>query len=1240
MVGVKFHKIKNQEVLKRLIFLFTIIFISNLAIAQKYLDFVENKGQWDESIKYKSEIAGGTIFLKSTGYRVMQYNVDDYHQLSELLHSHNKKDDHSIIESADGSKKKIPMGDVGAELNIRSHSYEVKFLNANSNPTIVPDKALASYNNYILGNDPSKWTSNCKVYNAVTYKNVYPNIDVRFYTSNETLKYDIIVHPGGDPNKVILYFDGVDGLKVKDEVLQIKTSVGTINELAPYSYSLNNNERTEIACGYEVKGNFVQFKLNSDYNKSATLVIDPSVIFISYTGSVPDNWGFTATYDGSGNFYAGGIVFAAGFPLSNGAFQTTFKGGGTLKTDMGIMKFDATGINRVYSTYIGGAGDDQPHSLVVDRAGNLVIAGRSSSSDYPTKGITPLYGTGGGYDIVLTKLNATGTALIGSSRIGGTKDDGVNIAPNYPQSTGSTSTRRNYGDDSRSEVILDNDNNILLASVTQSTDFKVTASAFQTKPGASTSVRFQDGVVIKMDPNLNNVLFSSFLGGNNDDAAFVLSINPLNGDIFVAGATASTDLPGDKSGVISATNQGAAGTVDGFIMNIKSDGSAINKTTYIGTTGQDVLFGIQFDKLGFPYITGTTTGTFPVKNSNFNTKNPSQSTGKQFIAKLTPDLSSYVFFTNFGSPTAVLPSLSITAFLVDRCQNMYVSGWGGSSIGDNYVTGTLDGMIISRDAYKKVTDGADFYFFILGKNADSLIYATYFGQDAGFADHVDGGTSRFDPSGTIYQSICSCGGSRGSNPRTSIVGTPGSWSPNRGNNSCNLLAVKLAFYSAGISSGVKSAINGRSGDSTGCVPLTVNFSDTIANAKTYYWDFDGDGINNLTTTTANANFTFNAIGTYRVRLISEDLNTCNERDTSYITIIVRDDAVTNLNFNYQTVGNCGLRQFQFNNLSIPPLGGTFKLNSFEWDFGDGSPVVRANGSPETHKFPADGSYIVRLTLKDPLFCNEDDYIEQTVRVSATFTPSFTADTACIGSPTNFTYTGLGGASFVWNFGDGSPNSILSDPKNTYARDGRYTVTLTVTDNNTCDATKTKIFTKEVIVSPNPTSLFDYTPRSSQPNQIYTFTNLSTGGNKYQWDFGDSKVIATSKRDTLIRYSFTASGTYDVCLFTTNSVGCINKYCEPITALVNPLFDVPNAFSPNGDGVNEKIYVRGFGVAKMTWRIYNRWGSVVYYGTSINEGWNGYYNGKLQAQDVYHYTVEIEFSDKTKASKKGDITLLR
>jgi len=1212
--------------------------------AQQYLDFVENKGQWDRAILFKTDLPAGSIALQKNSFRMLQHDAAGLERLSRSFHAHIEKD---RPQEQVPSKDRLPVPENGGTNNnitLRSHAYEVRFINANPNPVIIPDKPLPSYSNYFIGNDPALWASNCKTFQGVTYKELYRNIDVRFYTADGSLKYDLIVHPGGDPSQVIMYFDGVEGLKLKDNSLQITTTLGTVQETIPATYVLENGYKKSLDCNYEVKGRFVYFKLLSSYDPSLTLVIDPRQTMLTYSGSLEDNWGFTATYDGSGNFYSGGIVLGKnGFPATNGAFQTVFQGGtASIGSDMGIMKYNLKG-ERVYATYIGGSANEQPHSMVVDNAGNLVIAGRTSSPNYPTFGSLKTLGSGGEFDIVLTKLNATGTALIGSVKIGGSKSDGVNIDLNYggvlPQSP--VSTRRNYGDDARSEVILDANNNILLTSVTQSKDFVVTAGAFQTTPGATRADgRYQDGVLLKFTPTLGNVIFSSLLGGNDDDAPFVLSINPLNGDIYVAGATASTDLPGDKTGAVFATKQGLANSVDGFIANIKSDGSAINKLTYIGTPREDLIFGIQFDKKGFPYITGTTTGLFPVINSRFNTTNPGQSNGRQFIAKLKPDLSSFIFFTNFGNPSSNIPSLSLTAFLVDRCENMYISGWGGSSI-SSYTFGSLNGMMITSDANQKSTDGADFYFFVLGKNADSLIYASYFGQAGGFPDHVDGGTSRYSPQGEIYQTICSCARESESSPiRISLVGNPGSWSERRGNQYCNMLSVKYSFDAAGVSSGVRPSINGIAGDSTGCAPLTVNFTDTIANGLTYFWDFDGDNINDDTTTTPNISHLFNTVGNFRVRLISQDLNTCNEQDTSYVTIGVRSDAVTALSFSYLSVPPCGNRIFQFTNLSVPPAGGTFNSNSFEWDFGDGSAKVLRDKSPINHTFPADGTYIVRLTLKDPLFCNENDYYEAIVRVSSSFEPDFTADTACLGSATQFTYTGTGGQVFVWDFGDGGTATTNGDATHSYASSGVYTVTLTVTDLNTCDANKTKTFTKDILVSPNPTSLYDYSPRISQPNEIFQFTNQSSGGVRYQWDFGDGKVISTAKRDTVIRHTFNATATYNVCLYTINDAGCVAKYCEPISVEVNPLFDVPNAFTPNGDGVNDRIYVRGFGIAKMTWRIYNRWGAVVYTSADPYEGWDGKYNGKIQPQGVYHYTVEIEFSDKKKSTKKGDITLLK
>lgn len=86
--------------------------------------------------------------------------------------------------------------------------------------------------------------------------------------------------------------------------------------------------------------------------------------------------------------------------------------------------------------------------------------------------------------------------------------------------------------------------------------------------------------------------------------------------------------------------------------------------------------------------------------------------------------------------------------------------------------------------------------------------------------------------------------------------------------------------------------------------------------------------------------------------------------------------------------------------------------------------------------------------------------------------------------------------------------------------------------------------------------------------------------------------------------------------------------------------MPNAFTPNGDGVNDVIYVQGFGIQRMVWRIYNRWGKLLFTGISLARGWDGKYNGELQPQDVYNYVLDVKFSDGTTKVLKGDITLLK
>ena len=1210
--------------------LFILTACSAQVSAQQYLEFVENKGQWPEAIKFQAQTVAGAFALQNNGYRVLVHNPQDLAALN--THPREKNYASTIPENFDGI--------------LHSHAYEVKFLNANPNPVIVPEKIQSSYNNYFIGNDSSKWASGCKIYKAVVYKDVYPGIDIRYYTNDAQLKYDIVVHPGGDVSKIALYIDGADGVKVKNRALEIKTNVTTVSELAPYTYQLKQEGKKEVVCDYSVKGNIVKFSIAGDYDKTEILIIDPSIVFYGYTGSNADNWGFTATYDPQGNFYAGGIVFGSfGFyPVSNGAFQTTFGGGvpeGDISAiDIGIMKFDPSGANRVYATYIGGKGNEQPHSLVVDAAGNLIIAGRTSSgSTYPVKGLSSYGPLGGLFDIIVTKLNATGTALVGSMRIGGSGDDGVNIRPNYTRPQVSESTRRNYGDDARSEVIVDGAGNIILASATQSNDFKVSVGAFQLTAGAKTATRLQDGVVIKMTPNLDAVIFSSYLGGNDDDAAFVLAINPLTGFIYVAGATASTDFPGSKAGVLFGTNQG---NIDGFVTIISPDGTRQIATSYFGTGGADIIYGIQFDKYGFPYIMGTTTVAWPIINSPFNSGG-NQANGKQFIAKIQPDLTQFLYSANFGTATGSFPNISPTAFLVDRCENVYVSGWGGTLAPGFPSAGTKGLTTFGAGQLSATTDGEDLYFFVLERSAKNILYATFFGSITGangpLGDHVDGGTSRFDKNGTIYQSVCSCLASNPA-PGTALRGTAGVWSPNNmsadpNSAHCNLLAIKLAFNLAGVGAGLKASIKGTVRDTSGCVPMTVDFTDTLAQGKSYVWDF-GDGTTPVKSTAATISHNFTAVGVYKVMLVAIDSSTCNIADTTYINMHVRNDDAS-LSFVSNKIPPCDKLTFEFDNTSTGPASKPFSNKSFTWDFGDGTKLAAGSGIV-THIYAVGGAYNVKLTLNDTNYCNSPDSLIKQISLSPNVIANFTFPAAAC-APFNavFKNTSTAGQQFFWDFGDGT-TSTQTSPTHLFARSGTYSVQLIAVDPNTCN--KRDTITKNVIVVNKPTASYTYSPNPTMPNMPIQLVNTSSGGVSYKWIFGDGKTLVTAKRDTTISYQYQKTGTYNVCLVVFNAGGCSDTTCTQIDISVEVGYSVPNAFSPNGDGVNDRVFVRGFGVSKLSFQIFNRWGELVFATTDINAGWDGYYKGKLQAQDVYHYAAVVEFYTGEKLAKKGDITLLR
>ncbi|MEP6594701.1 MAG: PKD domain-containing protein, partial [Ginsengibacter sp.] len=868
---------------------------------------------------------------------------------------------------------------------------------------------------------------------------------------------------------------------------------------------------------------------------------------------------------------------------------------------------------------------------------NLVIAGRSRSGNYPTyPAVDKVIGPGGGWDVVVTKLNAAGNGLIGSLRIGGTANDGVNISDD--EGSGTTSLKRNYGDDARSEVIMDGSGNIYLASCTQSTAapadrFPTTAGVFQPNPGPGSN---QDAVVLKINPNCSSIIWSSFLGGEQNDAAYVLTLGN-NNNLYVAGGTRSEIIGAiSSSGVISSVNSSLVNPkddCDGFVVELSNDGTTAIRGTYLGTTAADEIYGIQTDKLGNIYVMGTTEGDWPVMNAAFvNAK------GKQFIAKIQPDLSAYIYSTTFGSGSS-LPNISPTAFLVDRCENVYVSGWGGkANSGLNYGSGSTRNLPVTPDAIKGTTDasGSDFYFFVLRKDAASQLYGTFFGQEdpigsnpLTFGDHVDGGTSRFDKNGVIYQAICgNC------YRRVTFNGTPGTWSTtNRAVNGgeCNLGMLKIEMNFAGVFAGPRASISGVPNDTVGCVPLTVDFSDTLKRGKSYVWDF-GDGTPKVTSTDFNISHTYNAVGKYKVMLVAIDSTTCNIADTAYLTIHAGNNKAL-LNFAPNKLPPCTNLSYRFDNTSTSILN-NFGPQSFTWDFGDLTPTVIVGTQSVNHTYASPGTYQVKLTLEDTSFCNSPDDTIKSVRISPNLKAQFnTPPAGCVPYTAIFENTSLGGLSFLWDFGDGT-TSTEDNPTHLYSTAGSYTVKLFAFDSTSCNVTDSSSAT--ISVKPIPVAAFIFSPNEPAENTFTQFTNQSIGAINYLWNFGDGDSSAAESP----RHIFPATGTFNVCLTAGNEGGCSDTVCQPVQSLIRPLIDVPNAFTPGKFGINSIIKVQGFGINEMHWAIYNRWGQKVFESTSQKVGWDGTFKGKLQPLEVYAYTLDAIFSDGKKFKKTGDITLLK
>jgi gliding motility-associated-like protein len=1064
----------------------------------------ENMGQWEDNILFRAGLDGGALFLEKNA---LTFNFYDKKKYRAIHHG-------SILK---GNYK---------DLDIKCHAYKIIFENCNAASVVEKSQQGPDYENFYLGKDKGKWKSRVRNYHQVFLRDLYKGIDYEMITGANGLKYNFHVKANADPSEIKLQYKGVDKIKLLDGTLVLHLSINDVIEQKPYAYQLINGQVKEVKCAYRFKNNVLGFDFAEGYDKQYELVIDPVLVFAAQSGSTADNFGMTATYDTQGNLYSGGTVFNNGYPVTLGAFSTSFSGtpqNGI--TDVVITKYNSTGNSLLFSTYIGGSQAEIVSSLIVDANDNLCFYGATGSSNFPvTTGAYDVSFNGGQYlsflfngttfnngtDIYIGKFNSTGTALLGCTYLGGSDNDGVNhvnhlsliavINSVYYYEYATDSLQRNYGDQYRGEIQLDALNNIYITSSTRSSDFP-TVSAYDNTLGGK-----QDAIVSKFNSSLTQLLFSTYLGGSLNECGNSIIVNS-NSEVYVTGGTCSSDFP-VTPGANSTIYNG--GQTDGFITHFNVTGNSLLQSTFVGTNSYDQCYFIQTDKYNDIYVYGQSLGNMPIVNSG--TFVPYNNPGcHQFITRFNSSLSVKNMSTVFGYSYSHL-DLSPSAFAVDKCNNIYLSGWGGDLIYGTYVTTNMPLL----NATQNTTDGYDFYFMGLDSNAVNLKYGSYFGGPISH-EHVDGGTSRFDPGGRIYQSVCAgCGGNE------DFPVTPGAWpgTPGYTNHSsnCNNGVVKIDFQ-------LQLAIATISTNTlSGCSPLTIsliNATPPAGSTATYTWDL-GNG--NTTSATPNPVVTYTNPGTYTIMLTVMDNLTCNkiDRTKTFITVLPKPNSSFSV-----TGGQCT------NTVEVSSTAsGNLNANPYSWDFGDGSPA--SNLSSTSYTYPGNGTYTISLTVTDLNGCKD---IKTNTITIFNFSPgAVNSSSLCYGSSTTISATG--GTSYTWSPTVSLNNGFVSTPIANPVLSTIYTVQIL---NNTPGYDCGKTLTTQVQVLPTPTTGFTYiqNPCGGDVRFIDYSTDDIVG---WFWTLSPTKTSTVQNA-----YNFyTTGGTYTVSLTSTNIYGCKDAHDTLIT----------------------------------------------------------------------------------------------
>jgi len=488
----------------------------------------------------------------------------------------------------------------GPELTI-PHSAPVRlwFVNANPRPVIEPVDRLGGRTDYYIGRQ--NWHAGVPSYARVRYRAVYPGVDLIYYGNHSLLEYDLMVAPGADPSSIAMRFEGPAHVTLSaGGDLSVEAGGEKFIEHAPYIYQEGKNgTRHEISGGYVLMADgTVRLRLGR-YDHSKPLVIDPTLEYCTYLGGPgldqvnaaklvpgPLSLPFTPTPicqvpagQPCGLLYIIGQTDSGSIPYINGAYNNDYNS----LTDMFLQIIDTSQPGNpqwVYSSYIGGSGDDIPLGLDVDSSGIFYVAGSTTSTDFPLAG-SSYQSTGGApyQSCIVLQLDPAvygGNSLLYASYFSGTT-----------------------GADAATGIAVDANQNMYIVGTARSSDLPVSLSAFQSALWGPSDV-----FIAEMNPNTGALLYSSYVGGEDEDFASNILLGPNNLVYFTA-STFSTEyaMAGYQ---YSASPFGGEDAILGVMDLTQSGPSSLVYSTYFGGADNDAVTGLAFDPEGNAIITGYT----------------------------------------------------------------------------------------------------------------------------------------------------------------------------------------------------------------------------------------------------------------------------------------------------------------------------------------------------------------------------------------------------------------------------------------------------------------------------------------------------------------------------------------------------------------------------------------------------------------------------------------------------------